>query len=65
MNKLAVVEGLLFVVGDEGITLEQICKILEVEEEEARKILKELQTEYGRNIPHFDQRITAIGSDHT
>ena len=25
MNKLAVLEGLLFVVGDEGIELDQIC----------------------------------------
>jgi len=48
MNKLAVLEGLLFVVGDEGITLEQICKILEVEEDKARKILKDLQTEYDK-----------------
>ncbi|MBQ6841146.1 MAG: SMC-Scp complex subunit ScpB [Bacilli bacterium] len=46
MNKIAVLEGLLFVVGDEGITLDQICKILEIEEDEARKLLKELQTEY-------------------
>lgn len=26
MNKLAVLEGILFVVGDEGITLEKICE---------------------------------------
>ena len=29
MNKLAVLEGILFVVGDEGITLEKICEVLE------------------------------------
>ena len=46
MNKLAVLEGLLFVVGDEGITLDQICQIIEIKEEEARKLLKELQKEY-------------------
>ena len=46
MNKLAVLEGLLFVVGDEGITLEQISKILEINETETRKLLKELQNEY-------------------
>ena len=27
MNKLAVLEGILFVVGDEGITLERICEV--------------------------------------
>ena len=46
MNKIAVLEGLLFVVGDEGITLDKIVKILEVEENEARKLLKDLQSEY-------------------
>lgn len=30
MNKLAVLEGILFVVGDEGITLEKICEVLEL-----------------------------------
>ena len=46
MNKLAVLEGLLFVVGDEGITLNQICNIIEIDEEEARKLLKDLQNDY-------------------
>lgn len=46
MNKLAVLEGLLFIVGDEGITLDKICDVLEINENEAKKILKELQNEY-------------------
>ena len=46
MNKLAVLEGLLFIVGDEGLKLEQIKNILEVDENEAKKILKDLQKEY-------------------
>ena len=29
MNKVAVLEGLLFVVGDEGITVDEICKIMD------------------------------------
>ena len=33
MNKLAVLEGLLFVVGDEGLTLKQGSEILEIDEE--------------------------------
>lgn len=46
MNKLAVLEGLLFVVGDEGITLENICDILEVKMDEAKDLLKKLREEY-------------------
>ena len=46
MNKLAVLEGILFVVGDEGITLEKICEVLEIDEKEARKLLNDLQKEY-------------------
>ena len=32
MNKLAVLEGLLFVVGEEGLTFEQIEDVLELNE---------------------------------
>lgn len=46
MNKLAVLEGLLFVVGDEGLSLEQIEDILEINEDEAKKLLSVLQSEY-------------------
>ena len=43
MNKLGVLEGLLFVVGDEGLTLNQICDSLNVNEEEAKALLLELK----------------------
>ena len=46
MNKLAILEGLLFVVGDDGITIEEICNVMNINEKEAQKLLKELQTEY-------------------
>ena len=42
MNKLGVLEGLLFVVGDEGITLEAIMDIMKVSETEAKSLLNEL-----------------------
>lgn len=45
MNK-AVLEGLLFVVGEEGLTLEQIEDVLEIEEEESKELLKELKKDY-------------------
>ena len=46
MNKIAVLEGLLFIVGDDGLTIKQMMDILELNEEEVRKLLKELQKEY-------------------
>lgn len=46
MEKIGVLEGLLFVVGDEGIDLEKICNILEINTEEAKELLKTLRSEY-------------------
>ncbi len=46
MDKCAILEGLLFVVGDEGLTLKDICNILEIEKEEAKKLLMELKKDY-------------------
>ena len=46
MNNLAVLEGLLFVVGEEGLTLEQIEDVLELSEEESKLLLKELRSKY-------------------
>ena len=46
MNLLGVLEGILFVVGDEGITLNQICDILEIDMEQAKEILMELKKTY-------------------
>lgn len=46
MNKLAILEGLLFIVGDEGLKLNEIMDVLQIDEEEARKLLKDLQKEY-------------------
>ena len=46
MNLLGVLEGLLFVVGDEGVTLKEICEILNVSEEEAKNLLINLKQEY-------------------
>lgn len=46
MKKIAVLEGLLFVVGDEGITLQNICDILNINIEEAKDLLKKLREQY-------------------
>lgn len=46
MNKLAVLEGLLFVVGDEGLTLNQMTEILEITSDEAKELISELKEKY-------------------
>lgn len=45
MNK-AVLEGLLFVVGEDGLTIEQICNVLEVDVEEGKNLIRELKKDY-------------------
>lgn len=44
-----VIEGLLFVSGDEGISLKQICKVLGISEETAKHIINELKYDYDRS----------------
>ena len=41
----SIIEGLLFVSGDEGISPEQIAKVLEIEGNEVIDILEEMQKE--------------------
>lgn len=60
MNKLGVLEGILFVVGDEGITLDSICQILEINMEEAKELLKQLREEYESDKRGL--RITFLGN---
>ena len=49
MNLIGVLEGILFVVGDEGITLNQICDILNVDLDEAKNLLRELKKNYDKD----------------
>lgn len=42
-NYISVLEGLLFVAGDDGITLEEACYILELERSAVRQLLDELK----------------------
>lgn len=46
MNKLGILEGILFVVGDEGITLKNLCEIMSISMEEAKQLLLELKSSY-------------------
>jgi len=43
---IAILEGLLFVVGDDGLSLEQISELLEIDKEEAQKQIQLLSQEY-------------------
>ncbi len=42
----AVIEGLLFASGDEGITIKQLCKVLDISEATATHIIEELKYDY-------------------
>ena len=45
-NKVGVLEGLLFVVGDDGLTFEQISDALDVDLDSAKDLVLELKHEY-------------------
>lgn len=46
MKLVGVLEGLLFIVGDEGLTLKDICDTLDVNEDKAKELLTLLKKEY-------------------
>ena len=46
MKNKAILEGLLFVVGEEGLSIEQITDVLDISEEEAKSVLKDLKHSY-------------------
>lgn len=59
MNLTGVVEGILFVVGDEGITLKDLAETLDLSLEETKAILKDLQNEYEKETRGI--RISFLG----
>ena len=46
MKLLGVLEGLLFIMGDEGVTLKEICETLNINEDEAKNLLNSLKKQY-------------------
>lgn len=46
MNIKAIVEGLLFVSGDEGLTLDEVCNLTEESKDKITNIIKELYNDY-------------------
>jgi len=59
MNKLGILEGILFVVGDEGISLKALCSCMQINEKEAKKLLKEAKDIYEKDDRGI--RISFIG----
>lgn len=49
MNLKGVLEGILFVVGDEGITLSDLLEILEVDKEKLKELIIELKEDYSKS----------------
>ena len=60
MNKKAILEGVLFIVGDEGVTVDEIKNILEVDNEEIKQIFMELKKDYEK--PDRGLRISYLGN---
>ena len=46
MNLEAVLEGMLFVVGEDGLTINQIKEVLELEDEDAKRLILSLKEKY-------------------
>lgn len=46
IEKLAALEGLLFVTGDDGLTIDQIKEIMNIDSSEAFELIDELKKEY-------------------
>ncbi|MCA0147755.1 MULTISPECIES: SMC-Scp complex subunit ScpB [Rossellomorea] len=46
INWKGILESLLFAAGDEGLSLKQVCSVLEIEEQKAKDVLEELKNDY-------------------
>ncbi|CAN7339811.1 SMC-Scp complex subunit ScpB [Rossellomorea sp. LjRoot5] len=46
INWKGVLESLLFAAGDEGLSLKQVCSVLEIEEQKAKDVLEDLKNDY-------------------
>lgn len=58
-NLLPIAEGLLFLVGDEGISEQQLSMALDITEEEAHDLLDQLQANYQKDT--FGMEIVCYG----
>jgi segregation and condensation protein B len=49
INWKGILESLLFAAGDEGLSLKQVCSVLELSEDEANGLLQDLKKDYEEN----------------
>ncbi len=57
MTKLSELEAILFIVGEEGIALDEISHILAIDKEEALRLVAELEERYeDRGAYRFDDQ---------
>ena len=59
-NKVGILEGILFVVGDEGIDIKSLSEIMGDKEEDIKEYLKELKKKY--EDPEHGLRISYLGN---
>ena len=65
MNLKAVLEGLLYVSGDEGISSKQVLSILEIDQEQAHDLIAELAEDYekeerGLKLEYFGGKLKLV-----
>jgi segregation and condensation protein B len=59
MELLGVLDGILFVVGNDGITIDRLSKILEIEEDKVNYLISSLKLEYSKQERGIDIEIFA------
>lgn len=59
MNLLGVLEGILFAVGDEGITLKGLCDVMDIDIDEAKDLLMQIQKRYESD--EYGIRVSYLG----
>ena len=59
-DKIGILEGILFVVGDEGIDIKALSEIMNDKEENVKEYLKELKKRY--ESPEYGLRISYLGN---
>ncbi|MGD6966878.1 SMC-Scp complex subunit ScpB [Rossellomorea vietnamensis] len=62
INWKAILESLLFAAGDEGLSLKQVCAVLEIEEHQALEIIEGLFAEYNKDESRGIQLIELAGT---
>ena len=58
MNMKALLEGLLFAVGEEGLTIEKLEEVMELESEDLKKVICELKEDYARHKPKKERHVS-------